>query len=109
MVRVETVAKLIVSTAVAAIFVLGMQPVYGQKRSLCYDHDKLVRSLERHADETKHGQGVVGGGKLSIELWRTYAGDTWTLLFIDTLGRACLIAIGESWVSTSSSTAKENP
>ena len=104
-----TVAKLIVSTAVAAIFVLGMGPVYGQKGPLCYDRDKLVRSLERNADETKHGQGIVRGGKLSIELWRTYAGDTWTLLFIDTLGHACLIAFGESWVSSSGSTAKENP
>ena len=103
-----TVAKLIVSTAVAAIFVLGMQPVYGQRGPMCYDYNKLVRSLERHADETKHGQGIVRGGKLSIELWRTYAGNTWTLLLVDTLGRACLIAIGDSWVSSSGPDVKDN-
>ena len=103
-----TVAKLIVSTAVAAFFVLGMQPVYGQRGPMCYDYNKLVRSLESNADETKQGQGIVRGGKLSIELWRTYTGDTWTLLFIDTLGRACLIAIGESWVSSSGPDVKDN-
>ena len=100
---------LLALTALAAAFVLAIMPASGQRGPACFDYDKLTRSLERNADETKHGQGIARGGKLSIELWRTYAGDTWTLLFIDTLGHACLIAFGESWVSSSGSTAKENP
>ena len=86
-------------TLAAVGFIFAAQPVSGQQRPACYDHDELTRSLESNAGEAKYAQGIIKGGRLSIELWRTNDGSTWTMLFIDPGGLACLIAIGEDWVS----------
>ena len=93
----NSLVKLVTLAAVGFIF--AAQPVSGQQRPACYNHDELTQALEGNAGETKHAQGIIRGGRLSIELWRTNDGSTWTMLFIDPGGRACLIAIGEDWVS----------
>ena len=92
-------AKLI--AVMAAFFILAIMPASGKSKPACFDYDKVKEALERDADETKRAQGVVQGGRLSIELWRTNDGSTWTLLFVDPWGRAGLIAVGGSWVNHS--------
>lgn len=85
----------------ATFFLLAITPASGQSRPACFGYDEVKKALERDADETKRAQGIVQGGRLSIELWRTNDGSTWTLLFVDPWGRACLIAVGEFWVKHS--------
>jgi hypothetical protein len=87
-------------TLAAVLFIFAVQPVSGQQRPACYDYDELMRALESNAGETKHAQGIIKKGGPSIELWRTSDGSTWTMLFIDPRGHACLIAVGEDWVSS---------
>ena len=87
-------------TLAAVGFIFAAQPVSGQQKALCYDYAEVMGALARNASEAKYAQGIIKGGKLRIELWRTNDGSTWTMLFIDPWGRACLIAIGEDWVSS---------
>ncbi|MCO6383426.1 hypothetical protein [Oceanicola sp. 502str15] len=64
----------------------------------CDDRARIVEKLESRFGATLAGRGLRGPDAF-IEFWVTQASGDWTMVQNYTDGRACIVAMGESWES----------
>lgn len=62
----------------------------------CGSHDEVLGHLKRKYGEEPAAYGAVNNGGL-VELVKSKAKDTWTLIITLPSGSTCLMAAGEGW------------
>ncbi len=69
----------------------------GMARSVCGEREEIVSILEDQFGETPVALALEKSG-MAVEILKSKAG-TWTLLFSQPDGRACVIEYGQAWQS----------
>lgn len=67
----------------------------GMARSVCGDRAEIIAVLERLYGETTTALGLAENG-MAVEVLSSNDG-TWTILFIQPDGSACVIEYGQAW------------
>lgn len=63
---------------------------------ICAERSEMLRRLEVEHGATRQGSGLRGPEAL-IEVWTVPSTGDWTLVQSYADGRACIVALGESW------------
>ena len=87
----------ILAAIVGIAFLLTQATALGQgmARSVCGDRTEIIAVLERLYGETPTALGLARNG-MAVELLSSHAG-TWTILFTEPDGSACVIEYGQAW------------
>ena len=85
---------LVAAAALFLIFVLG-RPAAAQGVVPCGDRETVVAMLAKRYRETPRAMGLASRSGVMQVL--VSPSGSWTILMINTAGRACMIAVGESW------------
>lgn len=75
---------------------LSAKPARAQAEVLCSTWDEIK---SRFAD--KHNEVPIGGGQVNptvvLQVLVSPGGATWTIVFVDRNGKACITAAGKNW------------
>lgn len=74
----------------------------------CDNYDDLVETLASRYDEHSIAAGLSTTGHL-VETFATADGSTWTIVFTDPAGKACLMAAGINWEALASAKPMSAP
>ena len=64
---------------------------------LCAPRDKMTQMLRQQFQSQKMGAGIRDPESM-MELWVDTKSEDWTLVMSYADGRACIVAMGESWM-----------
>jgi len=65
----------------------------------CLTRDVIVERLGAEYAEQAIALGLAGNGTI-VEVFSTDSGSTWTIVVSSPGGRSCVVAAGETWIST---------
>lgn len=66
-------------------------------QAMCAQYKELQAALLEHNHEAPTGVGL-SGQKLAYTIFTTPDGASWTMVVVDTSGKACVLAVGQNWV-----------
>ncbi|PHQ98458.1 MAG: hypothetical protein COB40_00065 [Marinosulfonomonas sp.] len=73
-------------------------PANAQQHTKCLDRDTMVQILETRYNETLSSVGLQGSSQL-LEIWRSEASGSFTVLITNPEGTSCIVASGQNWLT----------
>lgn len=80
------------------VAMLMLTPVFAATQSACDEHDLVVDQLLEQYGETRQSIALARN-KMLVEVYANQESGTWTFVFTDPEGKACVVAFGGSYQS----------
>lgn len=77
--------------------VLGYQTTAAHAQAMCASYQEVQKALLEKFHEHPSGAGVTTSADHAITLFTSPNGESWTLVIVDTKGKACLVSVGKNW------------
>jgi Na+-transporting NADH:ubiquinone oxidoreductase subunit NqrC len=82
--------------------VMALSPAYAESAAACTDYKTLQAALMQKFHEQPTAAGLAGEkSEIAWTLFESPKGESWTMVIVDTKGRACVIGTGENWTDLS--------